>query len=265
MPRHERILKPVQSIQELAAREIARMGPAGLACRAGHPLMIWEVQLGRCSQCEKVAEHDRVETASRKLEEQRYGNLEKVLAKAGVPERLRSMTRDTWKGGFPDSLKSWLRREPKRRENVLIYGPVGTGKTHLAVAALGEHLLQNDHPADEKPWQYIPRQGRFIRAGRFFMKLKQEFDSRSKRVMDQHIETPLLVLDDFGASQLSGQPWRIGTLLDLLSERFDAMRPTIVTTNMTPGQLTHTEARLADRLLSGITVERSGSSRRGMR
>ncbi|HVT61852.1 MAG TPA: hypothetical protein VHR45_26075, partial [Thermoanaerobaculia bacterium] len=59
------------------------------------------------------------------------------LAAAGVWEEYLHCTRDSWRGAWP---AEQLGDFGERRHLCTIFGAVGTGKTHLATAILGEWL-----------------------------------------------------------------------------------------------------------------------------
>lgn len=106
---------------------------------------------------------------------------------------------------------------------LLLWGPHGTGKTHLAVAAL----------------RAIASKGV---SGRFcdFLELMREIrasydparDVTEGKVLDPVIGAEVLVLDDLGASRLTD--WMNDTLFHILNQRYVHQRATIITTNLEP-------------------------------
>ena len=93
----------------------------------------------------------------------------------------------------------------KSKQNVLIMGPAGTGKTHLA-QALGHHAC---------------RQGlsvRFVRSNMFFRDLHaSRADETWMRKFQQYNKHDLLILDDFGLKVMT--PQQADDIYELIAER----------------------------------------------
>lgn len=180
----------------------------------------------------------------------------------GIPKRFREMSSLlTWEGPLPEAAARWSNeRSP---EALVLMGPTGRGKTHLGTALLVQRaqLLTVADPN----WRFEGQWGRWISARGFLERLRAEIGQPSDgRVMGDHIGAPILLLDDVGAELLTGErgEWRRDRIAHLLSERFDEMRPTIITTNLHPAELHQLDARLASRLLSGCEVTLLGPDRR---
>lgn len=115
---------------------------------------------------------------------------------------------------YADVPRGWL----------VLAGPVGSGKTHLAAATA------NALAADGQAVSYAstPALLRFVRQG---------FEDHSA---DSRLEAlqraDVLVLDDLGSEQLSG--WGEALLFDLINARYNAERATLITTNLLLTQLT---------------------------
>jgi DNA replication protein DnaC len=111
---------------------------------------------------------------------------------------------------FAQEPKGWL----------IFEGVSGCGKTHLA-AAIANYRLAKGHPAF------------FIVVPDFLDHLRSTFTPASDisydELFEQVREAPLLVLDDLGAQ--SSTPWAKEKLYQVISHRFNAQLPTIVTTN----------------------------------
>jgi DNA replication protein DnaC len=112
---------------------------------------------------------------------------------------------------FAEDPKGWL----------LLSGPFGCGKTHLA-CAIANYRLSSGHPAF------------YIRVADLLDHLRSTFSPTSDITYDELFErvksTPLLVLDDFLTQ--SATPWAKEKLEQLLSHRFNAALPTVVTTDV---------------------------------
>ena len=107
-----------------------------------------------------------------------------------------------------------------------LVGPVGTGKTHLGVAALKELILE--HGAT----------GKFID---FLFLLSQLRDTYSKKGSEENVLQPLrdadvLLIDELGKGRTENE-WQLEKLDDLLNSRYNSGRITILTSNYLPPEL----------------------------
>jgi DNA replication protein DnaC len=102
---------------------------------------------------------------------------------------------------------------------LVLAGPSGSGKTHLA-AAIANHRIAENHPVF------------YITTPDLLDHLRSSFNPNSELPYDEFFEqvrnTPLLVLDDFGAQ--SATPWAKEKLEQLLNHRFINRLPTVIVT-----------------------------------
>jgi DNA replication protein DnaC len=102
-----------------------------------------------------------------------------------------------------------------RKGNILMLGNAGTGKTHLAVAAL-KHF----------------RNGLLYTVYEINLMLKQTYkrgENKEKAVLDSLIETPLLAIDRIGDS--GGSKWEINWFTHVFSKRHEYFMPTLIISN----------------------------------
>lgn len=117
---------------------------------------------------------------------------------------------------FADNPEGWL----------VLTGPSGSGKTHLA-AAIANYRIAGDRPAF------------YITTPDLLDHLRSSFSPDSDMPYDEFFEqvrnTPLLVLDDFGAQ--SSTPWATEKLEQLINHRFNNRLPTVVVTMIPPEEV----------------------------
>lgn len=117
---------------------------------------------------------------------------------------------------------------------LVLAGPSGSGKTHLAAAIANRRIAEN-HPA------------LYITTPDLLDHLRSSFNPNSDLPYDELFEqvrnTPLLVLDDFGAQ--AATPWAKEKLEQLLNHRFTNRLPTVIVT-ITP--IEELEERMQTRL-----------------
>jgi DNA replication protein DnaC len=130
------------------------------------------------------------------------------------------------------------------------YGPVGTGKTFLAASIANDLLAQG----------YRVKLTKFSRVADEIWNA----DDKAGYIADL-CKYDMLILDDLGAERKSEYMQEM--VYKIVNARYVAGAPVIVTTNLTPDELTKTAdlgyARTYDRLLEKcLPIEVSGRSRR---
>ena len=130
---------------------------------------------------------------------------------------------------------------------LLLIGPNGVGKTHLAVSVLRELVLMKGCS------------GQFWDFHELIREIKNSYDSTTRtteeQVLQPVIETDMLLLDDLGAWKMTD--WMIDTLFFILNSRYMSKRATIITTNFE--DIDRAQLREADELVKKeFLVERIG-------
>lgn len=106
----------------------------------------------------------------------------------------------------------------ERGEDLIIAGPLGTGKSHLAIA-LGVEAARRRYRV------------RFVRAADLVAELIEARDERSlSRLHRRYARVALLALDELGFVPFERAGGEL--LFNLLADRYEAKRPTLITTNL---------------------------------
>lgn len=137
-------------------------------------------------------------------------------------ELFRSLVQDA--RGFAEEPEGWL----------LVHGPSGAGKTHVA-AAIANRCLERGQPA---LFVVVPDLLDHLRAS-----YRPDSDMGYDALLEQVRVAPILILDDLGTQ--SSTAWAQEKLFQILNHRYNAQLPTVVTTNLS---LERVDERLRMRL-----------------
>lgn len=231
----------------------------------------WERQLPPEVCAELVALHQRIREGegraahlTRLLE--RYDNPAPYLEKAGVMREHQSATLEDW----PDRaamLREWAAVEATdaRSSCILVNGPVGTGKSRLAVAILAEVLRVREPAPTFTASDRRPRgeRARFVLARRLLNELWRDTSaSDGGGAMDAWAQTRWLVIDDLGHEGRVSEAG-LGAFHELLSLRCGNYERTIVTTNLSLEEIGQSyDPSIASRLAGWTQIVLTGPDRR---
>jgi DNA replication protein DnaC len=166
---------------------------------------------------------------------------DRVLAKARVPERYRHCDFENYEtdndieNATREQLAAWNRSLTQAKlvverfadefpvgseHGLLLMGPCGAGKTHLAVAALKE-IVGRGHS------------GLFYDYRELLKQIQDSYNAESQStemsVLEPVLKAEILVLDDVGSSKPS--LWALETVGHILNARYNEKRVTLLTTN----------------------------------
>jgi len=126
-------------------------------------------------------------------------------------------------------------------KGLFLVGPPGVGKTHLAVSMLKEFFRRRGIV------------GLFYDTRSLLFKLKASFDgsASAREILEETVETPLLVLDDLGSERLSD--WARDILHYIIINRYNELKPIVITSNI----------ELKSRKMDGDVLENTLEERMG--
>lgn len=137
--------------------------------------------------------------------------------------------------------KNYVRDFDKRKDNLLLIGPTGTGKTHISTA-IARELIHKGYDVIYDSTQNILSD---FEADRFRSGYGRE-DNRS----DKYFDCTLLIIDDLG-TEFSNQ-FTVATIYNLLNSRQNKGLATIISTNLSPEELAKKyEDRIYSRIIGG--------------
>jgi DNA replication protein DnaC len=193
-----------------------------------------------CAECERERQQARLECQRERPEE--------LLTSWCVPQKHILSSFMTCAGG--EAVKRLCSEAAASREDVLLCGKTGCGKTHLAVAMMAQ-AVENHHKILRGK---IPPFGLFVTVPELLLSIRSSFrknggdDEDSEAVIvDRYSSVGLLILDDLGAEKASD--WAESTLYLIIDRRNRDEKWTIVTSNLTLPEIEqHMGARIASRL-----------------
>ena len=168
------------------------------------------------------------------------------LEAADIPARYRDHNFKNFNDRTPElsrakeAAREFAESYPAVESGLLLVGPAGLGKTHLACAILSELVVTKGVSA-----LYADFSDLLLRIQTSF---RSDADTSKETVLTPYAEAELLVLDELGASK--PHAWVLDVLYNLLNTRYNRKRITIATSNFEdePDAASGERERLEDRI-----------------
>lgn len=198
---------------------------------------IRSMPVATCPHCNgsgwKITEKEGLSAADR-CECQFEGREDRLAQRANIPPLYRAASLDNFilPADNPTArtslatvvltVRAYVREYPNAaKPGLLFVGPPGTGKTHLAVAALRGLIHRGFEGAFFDFQNLLDR----IRSG-----YDQASGTMDKEAYRSALDTEVVLLDDLGAHRVTD--WVEDTITSIVTQRCNHKKPTIVTTNL---------------------------------
>ena len=203
-----------------------------------------------CPKCLEILQEKQEEES---LQKQKEAALEREQLKwkakingAAIPERFKDRTLDSYIArttgqkkalAFSKEYAENFDQVMKAGRSAIFVGKPGTGKTHLAIGIALEIIKQQRSPV-------------FVTVQRLIRRVKDSWHTKNEtesEVVDAFASPDLLILDEVGVQ--FGSEFEKQMLFDVLNERYEKLKPSILLSNIPREQLSdYLGERVTDRL-----------------
>lgn len=206
------------------------------------PLEACGIKMAMCSwpKCDCEGQQKEIEEQDRKARQalqEHHDQIKKehiaeLYSRSGINQRFKERTFDSYnitsenKQYFSIALKyvDTFEERIKDGNGIMFIGKSGAGKTYLA-CCIANNLLQKEHSVV------------FGTSITLLEKIKETYDTGYQyKLLDSYVNAELLIIDDLGKEKPS--EWTLEKLYYIIDERYQRMKPIIVTTNYNTEELT---------------------------
>lgn len=205
----------------------------------------------KCQKCtaEYQAQRETEEAAKEAIDREKRWS--RKMGDAGIPERFQNRTLDTYIAKtagqkraleFAQEFAGKFDKVQESGRSAIFCGKPGTGKTHLAIG-IGLAVLNKQRSPQWANTCLV----QFTTVQRMVRMVKDAWRKDSElsetEVIDLLVEPDLLILDEIGVQ--FGTEFEKNLMFDVLNERYEKRRPTILISNLEPKEV---KAFLGDRV-----------------
>jgi len=204
---------------------------------------IFKTIWSHCPDCSKEAKAVADREQAEKDDQERNRVWLMRMGEAGIPERFRNRTLDCYKAtgagqkralNFASEYAEQFALVSETGRSAIFCGMPGTGKTHLAIG-IALHIMG------------IGKFAVFTTVQRMIRRLKDSWRKDSTEsesdVIEMLVYPDLLIVDEIGVQ--FGSEFEKNFMFDLLNERYEKRKPTILLSNLTAAEI---KAFLGDRV-----------------
>jgi len=203
-----------------------------------------------CPKCldiiQEKQEEERIEREKEAALEREQLKWKAKINGAAIPERFKDRTLDSYIAkttgqkkalAFSKEYAENFDQVMKAGRSAIFVGKPGTGKTHLAIGIALEIIKQQRSPV-------------FVTVQRLIRRVKDSWHTKNEtesEVVDVFASPDLLILDEVGVQ--FGSEFEKQMLFDVLNERYEKLKPSILLSNIPREQLSdYLGERVTDRL-----------------
>lgn len=180
-----------------------------------------------CRECYKIKHLNHLKAEAKKNEQK----INARFKQSGIPKRFENASFDNYVVTIPkqnqmlDVCKQFLTNF-QSSIGLIFIGKSGTGKNHIAVSLI-KHIIFEEQ-----------KTGLIIKASKIVRSIKETWNGcgmKESQVINEYTSTDLLVIDEIGVQY--GAPFGKKILSEIIDDRYEDKKPTILITNHTLKEL----------------------------